>query len=573
MRTLAFCLRMWPLLLIAGLSCIVVLLYVGAEDQIYYWDFGGYYKRFVSLGDTIATGQFSLREFVWSVRHEDYNLAPVLPLMPAYLVAGDSREVYVSVLMVLYWMPVCLLAATISDFSRTSVLRAPHKVPVWIIAAAALYWPFLATVMRGFPDIAGLIPFGLACLLIVNPKFWSTKPILRGVALAILVWSVFALRRWYAYSCASLLLVAGLVALWSVYRSDDRIDAFRKVALEYGVCGVTLLSLLALQWPLVSRIISTSYADAYADYQRPFPQHLIILYDQIGPLLTIGIVAGVIRAVREQNRTILLLSSVALVSFVFFCLTQAPGMQHALPWLFLLFPAFIAGLSWPFRARVSQMRKWGALAVMAISTAVVFWPAAANTFSFGQIVLPNFKYPPMKVQNVENYRTLAADLSAILEPEDKVVVYAWTREVSSAMLEAIDPGLMPHMFHASLLDRRDGFRTEALDAKYAVVMEEPSSQTQHVTKIPTQATVIPTTLIREGRGFGSAYRVVGGPYQLSSCVFTTVELRCTPDESQPLAFIYERNRSITTEERRDLRDRFLAIYPNWQDRPGGYGPP
>lgn len=562
------------LILIACLiTCPLALLYVGAEDQIYYWDFGGYFKRFQYLGDAAAAGQFSIREVIWNIRHEDYNFAPVLALVPAHMIFGGSREVYVCAVLLLYWLPVCLIAASLADYARTGKARALHEVPLWTLAAAALYWPFLSTVMRGFPDIAGLIPFGLASLLVVRPSLLSARPILRGITLGLLVWAAFALRRWYAYSCVALLLVAGLAALWAIWRSDDRPASLHGVVLEYGACGLTLLSLLALQWPLVSRILTTSYASAFADYQRPFPQHLIIIYDQIGPLITLAIGAGIVRAVRTRNRTLILLSAVAITSFAFFSLTQAPSMQHTLPWMFLLFPAFIAGLSWPLKAGLPRLRLWAATGWMAISTAVVLWPAATSTLSFARIALPSFTYPPMQVQNVDQYRALAADLSARLQPGERVAVYAWTREVSTAMLEAIDPGLAPHAFHVGVLDRRDGFRTEALAADYVIVMATPSPQRRQTRKVATHVTAIPTELIRSGRGIGAAYRQVSAPYTLSSCAFQTVELRCTPDTPAPRAFVYQRTRPVTAAEAADLRARLLALYPDWVDRADGYGPP
>jgi len=568
-----FARRAAPALVLIFIACPLALLYVGAEDQIYYWDFGGYFKRFQYLGDAAAAGQFSIREVIWNIRHEDYNFAPVLALVPAHLLFGGAREVYVCAVLILYWLPACLLAASLADYARTGQARPPHKLPLWLLAAAALYWPFLSTVMRGFPDIAGLIPFGLACLLIVRPDLLRARPILRGLALGLLVWATFALRRWYAYSCVSLLLVAGLVALWAVWRSDDRPAALRGAVLEYGTCGLTLLALLALQWPLVSRILATSYASAFADYQRPFPQHLIIVYDQIGPLITLATTAGIVRAVRERNRTLILLSAVAIISFIFFCLTQAPSMQHTLPWMFLLFPAFVAGLTWPVKTSLPRRRIWAATAWMAVSTAFVLWPAATHTLGFARIALPSFTYPPMQVQNVDQYRALAADLSARLQPGDRVAVYAWTREVSTAMLEAIDPTLAPHAFHVGVLDRRDGFRTEGLTADYVVVMAAPSGQPRQTRKVPTHVTAIPTALIRAGRGIGAAYRQVSGPYTLSSCAFQTVELRCTPDTPAPQAFLYQRTRPVTAAEARDLRARLLALYPDWVDRADGYGPP
>jgi hypothetical protein len=52
-----------------------------------------------------------------------------------------------------------------------------------------------------------------------------------------------------------------------------------------------------------------------------------------------------------------------------------------------------------------------------------------------------------------------------------------------------------------------------------------------------------------------------------------VERRCSTTQPAPNAYVFERTRSIADSERRDLLDRFLAIYPEWVLRPDGLGPP
>ena len=64
-------------------------------------------------------------------------------------------------------------------------------------------------------------------------------------------------------------------------------------------------------------------------------------------------------------------------------------------------------------------------------------------------------------------------------------------------------------------------------------------------------------LIRSEGEFGAGYRRIRGPYVLADGA---------------TAYIYERERPLSDEERQSLIAKFLTIYPNWVVLADGVGP-
>jgi len=539
--------------IVIAAACMIATFFVASENTIYFWDYGGYFNQFKQLGALFAQGNWSwLTETVTSIRHTDYNASPIVPLLPVYALFGGDRSVYIVSLVVFYLLPACLVLATLAQLGTNGLLKRPDALPLWLLATAFLYWPLWAPTLRGLPDVAGLLPLGFATMLLLRPDLWRARPILKGALIGLLIWGTFLLRRWYAYSCLSLLVITGAYYVFiAIKNKEDRTKMLQTTFLLFGSCGLAMGLLLLMQWPLIERILATDYADQYEHFQRPLVNKLAMIFDNGGPLILIGALAGLVRSALIRNWRVPVMSASALLSFVIFSRTQAPDLQHLLPWFFWLFPAFVMGVSWPFESRSRRHALALVPALVAISFATVFSPLFHRQTAAARVLLPRATYFPLQLDNMNSYRTLASDLHDVLSDGGDLGVIGFGA-LSRALLSSMDPSLDPYLANTGRIDGRDGFKLPVVEARFAVVTDEPSPPRGGQTVL-----TIPQMLIRSEGEFGAGYRRIRGPYVLADGA---------------TAYIYERERPLSDEERQSLIAKFLTIYPNWVVLADGVGP-
>jgi hypothetical protein len=542
---------------IVAAGCAFAWAYVAAEDQVYFWDNAGYFDRFGYFGDRFARGDWGwVREAAYTIVFEEYNVSSIVPLLPLHALFGDSRTVYIVGLVALYLAPTWLVAATTSELARSGRLLAPTRLPLWQLTAAALYWPLWAPTLRGLPDVAGLIPLGLATILVLKPQIARAAPVRAGLAAGVLTWGAFILRRWYAYASASLLVLAGLFAAAAIVRDKEgRAETVRSAVFFFGACGAAMAALALLQLPIVREILGTSYATAYGGYQQPFLAQVGALYERFGPIVTIGALAGVVRAGLERAWRPLFLFACAIATFVFFSRTHAPSIHHTLPVAFFLFPVFVHGVAWPFEALKRPQLVWIAPALMALSFAAVFSPEARARLGPAGFMAPALETYPLRIENLDAYQRLIADVKARLGPEDQIAVFASSINLADAMLAAMDTEIAPHMASPSQIDTRDGFSLAPIEQRFVVVTDAP---VLHVAPEGQRVISIPNTMIRSGSGFGAAYEQVLGPYALAGGV---------------TAYVYERRAPLADADRAALIEEFRRHYPDWVEGDNWIGPP
>jgi hypothetical protein len=539
--------------LVAALAFSVA--YVGAEHTIYTWDYAGFFNLFREYGQRFSTADWTwIRSVVDGVRYADYNPSSIVPLLPVYGLFGGTRAVYIAALVGMYLIPAAILAAATAKTAMQTPVQDP-RLPAWILVSALVYWPLWVPTLRGFPDVAALLPLGAATLLLWEPGRLRERPVLLGMLIGLLVWLVFVLRRWYAYSCASLLFVAGAVALWRLLvNKHDRASRLRHEALLFGACGATMGLLLLAQWPIVRQILTTSYAAVYEAYSAPLARQFAEIFALAGPLVTVGVVAGTIRAVVMRQPRMLFLIACVVLSFVLFSRTQAPGLQHMLPWFFWLFPVFINGVSLLGRLSRYPGVIWLVPSCMALCFATVFIPGARASLAAAEMFWPPARIYPLKMERLESYQLLADDLLQRLAEDDRFTVFASSEDLADEMLIALDPVLGKKAILAGDVDQRDGLLKAALEARFAVVT---SPVALHLPPEYQRLVSVPNQHILEGTGFGAGYERVAGPFRLAG------------DKD---AYVYGRTRPLSTDDWTGIRDQFMEMYPAWRETPQGLTP-
>lgn len=538
--------------LAVALVAIAVLcrLYVGAEDGSYFWDWVGYFHAFQqTAADFHADPGGTLAKVIRTVREDDYNLAAVAPLLPAADIAGATRVTYVTALAILYLLPAAYLATRLAR--RTGEAFAP----VTLFAGALLYWPIWMATLRGMPDVAGLLPLGAATLLALQTRFLTEARLRSAVGFGFLVWSAFLIRRWYAYSCLSLEALTFAFAVARLYRETDQAAAARRFAERYLVNILALLAALAvLQGPLARRIVETNYADVYAAYQQPLGATLALVVGQLGLIATVAVAAGLLRAIRTRNETVLFTAALAFLSGGLFLRVQAPGLHHQLPFYFWLFPAFAFGVAWPwttFRGAAPLGKSLSLAALSAAAFASMYLPN--NWRMDGVGLLPDRRLPPLRVEHPAAYAALIHDLTAISAGR-RIAVFASSPALNPSRLGAMSADIHQRLVPVAEVDRRDGFYLPALAADVAVV---PSAPATHLVPSGQRVVTLPAHWILAREGPGQAYERASGPYDLDDGV---------------RAFIYLRRRPLSAEDTAAVAADFRAIYPDWIMTHDGPGP-
>lgn len=529
---------LWGMACIAGAS-LFTFLYVSAEQPVYHGDFLIYNTVYKNLAHSFSEGWLEgLLDLRIGVGNDDYNPSAVLLLTPIHQLLGGDRVYYVMGVVLLYLAPATVIAARLA--------KLDFRSPAFL--AAFLFPLFWMPTLRGMVDIAGLIPLGLAVLLLFKTDYLAKARTTQAIGFGLLLWCAFLFRRWYIFSLIALVGVAFLFAVARDLRQrGSLIQAIRDIMPNYAIAGVAaVIGLLSFQAPLAARIVQSSYKDLYAAFQRDLATHLQIYFDHCGFLTLALILVGLIHAARRRREDILFSASVAIITALLFDQVHPPDRHHLLPLALFLFPAYFTGLCVAMRGLMPARLAPAAMALLAglnfLSTFTPFnWGLAEPL----RMIFARERYAPLRLEHFSEYQRLTDDLRQ-LGPVTIGVFAAETKPLAYDMLFTIEPALERRILPLANIDMRDGFNWRALGIDYAVVATPiPLGQrpgTQRNIEYPAQD-------ILGGTGIGAAFAKTGATYHLDDGV---------------TAYVYKRMRPITSDEIGDLANRFYEAYPDWR---------
>ena len=537
-----------------SVSCVVVGVgaYVSAEHPAYIWDFSNFWDLYTDLAEAFAENWLQgLIKLRWSIATADYNQSTVALLMPVHWLWGGARAPFITAVALIFLTPAAIIAARLAQ-DETTGNRPPGALALF---AALSFTPLWAPTLRGFVDVASLIPLGLAALLLRRTAWLTQAQKKTAISLGLLLWCAFLFRRWYAFSIVAL----GLTTLFSVMMKNIRRRApFWEISAEtflnFRLAGSTaLLAALVVQPYLMKRIFTTSYSDAYSGYQTDLATQIGIYQDHLGWwVLTFGAI-GLIADLRAKRANSLTWACMAMLTLLLFSRVQAPGLHHILPVAFFLFPAYVAGLS--FVTSILGSPRLTALALcgmMSLNFVSSFAPMGWGLAEPLRMAFPTARHPPLHLAQYDEYQRLISDLKG-LEPTAKVAVFASSFALSDSLLNVLDPTLLPRIEWVAHVDRRDGFTWKTLAADYALVGApaqlhlKPGSQ--RIIEFPAQDIIA-------GVGVGAAFVDTGRRYLL---------------EDGATALLFKRTRAVTAAEIDHLAQQFYAVYPDWRAKAADVG--
>lgn len=542
-------------ILVGSIVPLAVFSYLQREDPAYLWDWGAYFGMYQHFGDLIRNQDQWMRDLLRSVSEDDYNLLPISFLAPFSIVFHDSRFGYICGISIFYLIPAAFMLAICSISSKgysNFSLEESRGISYFLVCfvVSLEFHPFWIPTLRGLPDVAGIIPLGLASLVLMKSKFLSRFSWLSIVLFSIMAWLTFAMRRWYAFSVVSMISISFFITFLYALKSLDRRKAFINFFLSYTVSGFIISALLFLfQKSLVVRILSTSYQEAYIAYQKPFSISLQIMENIYGIFYTILFVFGLLLSIKNKNVSVIFCALSAILTFLLFTRTQAPGIQHGLPiffWATIVGIYFILNIASVLHPIARLVLAIGIIAYGFAASAIVFFPIMQSNLGNFAFILPAQRVPPLHVENMNEYRNMISKIKEFTNNGSRFSVFASSPVLADSLLVAFDHSLETNLNGASQVDARDFMSLAPLTSAYVVVTDKPIT---HLNSGSQQVIEIPNNDIMQNQHMGEAYQRVAGPYSLS-------------DGNR--AYIYHRIRPLSDEDIEDLQSQLNKSYPTWK---------
>ncbi len=524
--------------------------YVHREQNIYFWDFNGYWRFWQQFGESISTSPYrALSELLYSVRNDDYNLIPVALTSFFYVIGGGSRISYILSLALVYLIPVSILFSCLINQTQN------RKSLIWKAVSLILpitFVPFWAPILRGYPDICG-IAFIIYAVYFSNKNDFSLKlNIKKAIFYGLVLLAPFLLRRWYAYSVLSLYISLPVLNYYFHKEGKHSINKIKRITIFFFFSGMTsILVSLLLQFNLIKRIASTDYSFIYSAYQSSLATSLHNVIHDIGlyilPIFFASLCFSVFGKKDKKDYLVIFSSFNLFFSFFIFTKTQSPGVQHCLPFALWVLIASTLALQSLFFSMKNDICKL-ILAVL-ISCACVYINKVSLFDSDRKWIdsdLPK-KYLPMRLDNYDNYLKLISDIQSIMNEKDKLTVLSSSNILNDNMLDTLsNQKLNKFIVGASQVDLRDGLNIQSLISEYFIVADPIQT---HLEASGQQVITIPANELLHGDGIGKAFKRIGTGYQLDNGV---------------TAYIYKKTRPFTNEEVSSFISKYYISYPQWK---------
>jgi hypothetical protein len=523
--------------------------YVGREDPAYLSDFRHYWKLYWTFGETFFFNPRSwLSQVATSVHTSEYNALFTVALLPFNWAWGRARIGYIEGLVLLYMLPAMLVAwFVIRRWCRATEAKLSTEVENAVLATVVLTTSFWIPTLRGYPDVWGLVPLGLAIWWLRSAELarrqhWTT---LAGLALCI--YAPFLIRKWYVFSIIAVLLAHGIVSGWQLHRSRATVHSWRRWILNHAIIGALVLAcVFTLQGQMAVKALTYTYADAYVAFQRSSLEHVQDLVARHGLLLPLLCLSGWWLSVRRQSpaaTTFAYLWLALVFTVALFTRVQGLDTHHHLP--VGLFLCLMAALSIALWAEALDGQRTTRAAFLVVACALmlfnfvnVFVPAVqVSTIS----LLQERRFGPLRLENPGAYRQVADFIEQRVAQNQRVSIVGSNAVFSQTMIENFlsDSGIRK-IAPIAEVDEYEGFNLRPLYSDYLVVPSRP----QIVRAEHQRIVSVLSDMVVQGRTIGAAY--------------TEVErIAVTPD----LEFlVFRKSRGFTAEELRAFLDNFSQLH-------------
>jgi hypothetical protein len=556
--TYLFLRRFLPvLILFLGINLFVIS-YLGQEKYIHFWDTSGYWIMYQDFGDLLKQDAFqAIRHFITSIRHDDYNLLPILALMPFRFLFGGGRLPYILAIANLYAFPSILLFFFLFKTTLFSSCPKQSFLPYLSSLTLSLLPQFWVPVLRGFPDVIGVLIITVVLLFYFRHPL-EEQTFINLLLVSLLLVLMTLMRRWYAFWVVSFFVALsfdGFIFKYSAYRFEIKkyMPALRNV-LFIGITSAFLFFLIAT--PLAKRMLLTDYADiysAYRDYDSLIvPIRNIYYYFGFIPIFLFFFSSFLLMLDKKTRRYSLFLFLQFIFIFLLFSRTQNFGPQH----LYLLIPTIAIFMSLiaieilppkPLLYKILFLVPF--VFIYSINFSCTLIPRAYTYFERFTSPLLGMRYFPLVRRDIGVFNDLLTALNHLIQSKNDMI-YVLS---SSVILNEDILNNASRMYHMTIhnhilpvyhVDKRDGFPHHFFDAKY-VIMGEPIQY--HLNPNDQRVIGILGNQILHHERIGSSYERL--PYEFNL------------DDNVRVS-IYEKKYPVRGSDIEDLSKLFISYYPD-----------
>jgi hypothetical protein len=520
---------------------VFVAWFVALEQTVYCWDYRAYHDATRALAGLLAASPAkALAEVARSLREDDYNLLPSVLLAPVLAAFGDSRPVFVLGVLNVYGVPAVLLLA--------HAARRLGGSAVATLVVLAVSPQLFAPIVRGYPDVGGV---GLAALVL-----WlylgapRPLPVRTALGLGALLALLFLFRRYFAH---------WVVAFGAIATVDTVVGTLRAGALRRALVALALIAVAAaaavcaLAWPLVQRVLTTDFADAYAAYRPAAGLELVraTILDGAGILYALAPVAAavVLLARRATRRIAGVLFGQCAAATLLFASVQGFGPHH----YYVVLPGAVLLVGLAARAARPALAS-AALAAFALAGGLAqvttFARAAAPLHAALVPLVPARRTAPMVRTDLAELRALLASVERTLAaagPDARLYVLGSSETLSDELFRGArhEPGLgfVGRVLPTAHVDRRDGFPANLLRADL-VCLGLPAQT--HLAVREQTVVAAPALCFERGLAIASAFRRLPETFTLQGGVEVS---------------LWERVRAPRPEEVRELSEFLRQAHP------------
>ena len=327
---------------------------LGRRSFVYIWDYVNYINKQYWAEAAFLQGPAAGFQYIFGSFAEDYTNFITLFLEFPFCLSdrtGDSFA-FCQVFSILPMLLVLLAGLTIKV---GQMLRVKNRFWYFLIGMTWMVtYPWLRmSAMLSQPDWFGLI-FGFSILLLtLDFRFEKLEPV-RFCLLFAATAAIILSRRWYLYFVVGYYFAYAVLVLVSsarTARAGQKKQALLQVRnlVLFGL--MSMVAMLILLWPMVSRILAYSYAERYSYYNGGgFVSEISLQFWRMGLMNLVLVGMGLWFCLKKRKMPALpcLAGLEILLSMVLFTRVQTTGSQHMLlflPGWFLLFLIGAAALA------------------------------------------------------------------------------------------------------------------------------------------------------------------------------------------------------------------------------------
>jgi hypothetical protein len=483
-----------------ALTSIISTIYISHEQYFYFWDYSHYSNLVNELASKLRESPFKAIECFIDYLVDDYTQIPSLPLLPFALLFGNSRQVFILSLSLVYIVPFCLITGKIS----TEVFTFPSRYTFWTTAFLTLFTPATwVSILRGYPDLGGASIISLAILL-----YWK-DPQLKKRSQIIQLAGLLALSAWFrrpfAYSVRAFLLTIFLIGIVDYFIHQKQnpkpaLKEFRRIIIQIS----KIIAWFIIFSPvLIFKILFIDYRNLFASYEMSTHEVYSYYIHEFGwvvfSLTILGYTLGLFNQIGRSRKYIffLLMGIISIIQWIFFA--KQNGSHYTTSFISFVIIGLVTLLFFALKnsAKINKI----SIFIFSIGIGTVINNMLFALTSLGEI---NFKYRSLfPVTKVPLYRSDVKEVARLVNflrtnsTKDKAIYVAASSQIlTSDTLIAAEQQIYGtkqlKILRTSNIDSRDTYPLNELLKSHFIVVATPiqyhlPAQEQKVVTVAVEA--------------------------------------------------------------------------------------